>query len=332
MTVTVAQATMLTRIDHASAVYTAARAAREVAARIGLPEVLAERAAVIASELAGNIDKHASDGCVFVQRSLAGQGIDLYATDSGPGMANLDHWRIDGHTTTETLGTGLGAVGRLATEFRIRSTPGTGTIAAARVLAPGAPPTGIAHFRLPREGEERCGDALALATGSGVRTIAIVDGLGHGPEASDAAEAAIDVFRQRPGRSLPEHLTAMHRTLRQTRGAAVALARISGDLLEFCGVGNISGLVLTPGRSRPLLSLPGVVGFSLPAMHVRSLDPGVHHVVVLHTDGIGTTWRGPAPLGPLPVPTLLAADLAQHHRDPRDDATLIALGPSGDPA
>ncbi|KZB85389.1 ATP-binding protein [Amycolatopsis regifaucium] len=330
MTVTVAQGTTLIRIDHASAVYTAVRAAREVAAKAGLPEVLAERAAVIASELAGNIDKHASDGSVFVQQSLAGHGIDIYATDAGPGMANLDYWRIDGHSTTETLGTGLGAVGRLATEFRIRSAPGAGTIAAARVLAPGRPAAGIAHVRLPHEGEERCGDALALSTVRGVRTIAIVDGLGHGPEAGDAAEAAIEVFGQRPGRSLSEQLTAMHRRLRQTRGAAVALARVSGDLLEFCGVGNISGLVLTPGRSQPLLSTPGVVGFSLPSTHVRSLALAGPHVIVLHTDGIGTGWRGPAPLGPLPEPSLLTADLAQHHRDPRDDATVIAFGPGGD--
>lgn len=331
MTVTVAPLTRQIRIDHASAVYTAARAAREAAAQAELPEVLAERAAVIASELATNLDKHARDGALFIQRSLTGAGVDIYAADGGPGMADLDYWRIDGHTTAQTLGTGLGAIGRLATEFRIRSSTGHGTIAAARILAPGTAAASVAHVRLPCEGEDRCGDALALSTAPGVRTIAIVDGLGHGPDAADAADAAIGVFRRSPGRPLHEHLAAMHRTLRQTRGAAVAMARISGDRLEFCGVGNISGLILTPGHSRPLLSMPGVVGFTLPDIHVRSVALTGHHLVVLHTDGISTGWRGPAPLGPVPVPALLAADLAHHHRNPRDDATVIALGPDGDP-
>jgi anti-sigma regulatory factor (Ser/Thr protein kinase) len=327
VTIAVAHLTTQIRIDHASAVYTAARAAREISAEVGLAEVLAERAAVIASELASNIDKHASDGSLFVQRSLAGPGVEVYAVDAGPGMADLEHWRVDGNTTTKTLGTGLGAIGRLATEFRIRSAAGHGTVAAARILAPGTAPTSVAHIRSACEGEERCGDAIALSTAPGARTVAVVDGLGHGPEAADAADIAIDVFRRSPGRPLPEHLTAIHRALRQTRGAAVALARIHADRLEFCGVGNVGGLVLTAGRTHPLLSMPGVVGFALPATHLRVVPLAEHDLIVLHTDGIGTGWRGPAALDLLPVPTLLAAELANRHRDPHDDAALIALRP-----
>ncbi|WP_181776050.1 ATP-binding protein [Amycolatopsis pittospori] len=322
-----ASLTRFIHIDHISAVYAATRAAREVAAEAGLPEVIAERAAVVTSELASNLDKHATDGAVFVQRSLAGPGVEVYAVDSGPGMADLDHWRVDGHTTTETLGTGLGAVGRLATEFRIRSAAGDGTVAAARILAPGHQAVDLAHFRLPREGEDRCGDALAVSAMPGARTAVVVDGLGHGPEASDAAEAAIAVFRRDPDRPLPEHLNAMHRALRQTRGAAVALARTSEGTLDFCGVGNIGGLVLTPGQSHPLLSIPGIVGFTLPVVRVRTVPLTGHELVVLHTDGIGTGWRGPVALGAVPSLTLLAADLAQRHRDLRDDAALIAFGP-----
>ncbi len=327
MTVSDASLTRLIRVDHISAVYVATRAAREVAAEVGLPEVLAERAAVITSELASNLDKHAGNGAVFVQRSLARPGVDIYAVDTGPGMADLDHWRLDGNTTTKTLGTGLGAIGRLATEFRISSVAGTGTVAAARILTAGPRPADLAHVRLPREGEERCGDAVAVSTMPGVRTAALVDGLGHGPEASDAAEAAIAVFRRDPDRPLPEQLNAMHRTLRQTRGAAVALARISDGVLEFCGVGNISGLVATPGHTQPLLSIPGVVGFTLPSVRARTVALTGHELLILHTDGIGTSWRGPVALGPLPPVALLTADLAHRHRDLRDDAAVIAFGP-----
>ncbi|WP_290059374.1 SpoIIE family protein phosphatase [Amycolatopsis solani] len=322
MTATVAEPTHRIRVDHPSAAYAAARVAREAAHATGLPDVLAERAAVVAAELAGNIDKHTAGGSVFVQRSLIGRGIDVLAADDGPGMADLDHWLLDGNTTTATLGTGLGAVHRMATEFRIRSSPATGTLAAARLLVP--PPYGgaIGHFRLAREGEQHCGDAVALADVTGGRTAVVADGLGHGPDAAEAADAAVRVFLENPDRPLPHQLTNMHRALRTTRGAAVALIRITPRRLEFCGVGNVSGASVGAGPSRLLLSTPGIVGFTLPSAPVRHVELAEGDVVVLHTDGVGTGWRVP---GRVPDLLLLATELAHRHRNPRDDAAVLAL-------
>ncbi len=319
------------RVDHVSAVYAAARAARETGRAAGLPQVLTERAAVVTSELAGNLDRHAINGSVVVQRSPIGLGIDVLAADDGPGMADVGHWLLDGNTTTGTLGTGLGAVSRMATVFRIRSVPRDGTIAAARLLVPGTPAgraAAIGHFCLPREGEVVCGDAIAVAELTDGWTAVVVDGLGHGPDAAEAADAAIRVFRQNPDRPLPQQLTSMHRALRTTRGAAVALARIAPHRLEFCGVGNVSGTTIgTGGRSQLLLSIPGVVGFTLPAVQVRHTVLAEGDVVVLHTDGVDRTWRAPA-VTDLPSHALsLAARLAHHHRNPRDDAAMLALHP-----
>lgn len=323
MTATVAALTRQIRVDHPSAGYAAARVARETAHAAGLPEALADRAAVVASELAGNIDKHTSGGSVFVQRTLTGRGVDVLAADDGPGMADLDHWLLDGNTTTATLGTGLGAVKRMATEFRITSSPAAGTLAAARLLDPAAPaPGAIAHFRLPREGEEYCGDAVALADVTGSRTAVVADGLGHGPDAAEAADAAMRVFTENPDRPLPHQLTNMHRALRTTRGAAIALVRIAPRRLEFCGVGNVSGASVGGGTSRLLLSTPGIVGFTLPAAPVRHLPLAEDDAVVLHTDGVGTAWRVSGPSADL---RLLVATLAHRHRNPRDDAAVLAL-------
>ncbi|WP_410645799.1 SpoIIE family protein phosphatase [Amycolatopsis sp. lyj-346] len=364
MTATVAGLTRQIRVDHPSAGYAAARIAREIAHEAGLPGVLADRAAVVAAELAGNIDKHTGGGSVFVQpslfgggeapgpgrspgwhsslfggpggeapgsgrspgwhSSLTGRGVDVLAADDGPGMADLDHWLLDGNTTTATLGTGLGAVKRMAAEFRITSSPAAGTLAAARLLDPAAPPAhrGIGHFRLPRDGEEYCGDAVALADVTGSRTAVVADGLGHGPDAAEAADAALRVFTENPDRPLPHQLTNMHRALRTTRGAAVALVRIAPRRLEFCGVGNVSGASLGDGPSRLLLSTPGIVGFTLPSAPVRHLPLADDDVVVLHTDGVGTGWRVP---GVAPDLLLLAADLAHRHRNARDDAAMLAL-------
>ncbi|MDS0140431.1 MULTISPECIES: ATP-binding protein [unclassified Amycolatopsis] len=324
MTATVAGLTRQIRVDHPSAGYAAARVAREVAHEAGLTGVRADRAAVVAAELAGNIDKHTGGGAVFVQRALTGRGVDVLAADDGPGMADLDHWLLDGNTTTATLGTGLGAVKRMAAEFRITSSPTAGTLAAARLLDPAAPPgrRAIGHFRLPRDGEEYCGDAVALADVTGSRTAVVADGLGHGPDAAEAADTALRVFTENPDRPLPHQLTNMHRALRTTRGAAVALVRIAPRRLEFCGVGNVSGASLGDGPSRLLLSTPGIVGFTLPSAPVRHLTLADDDVVVLHTDGVGTGWRVP---GRAPDLLLLAADLAHRHRNARDDAAMLAL-------
>ncbi|AXB41631.1 ATP-binding protein [Amycolatopsis albispora] len=329
MTVASSTPTRLVRIDHPSAVYAATRAARAAARDAALPDVLAERAAVVTSELAGNLDKHATGGSVFVQRSLTGHGVDVLTADDGPGMADVAHWLVDGHTTTSTLGSGLGAVGRMSTAFQIRSAPGTGTVTAARVLAPGTP-AGLAgavgHFCLPREGEHHSGDAVALAESTGSRTVVVADGLGHGAEAADAARLAIGAFAENPDRALATHLAGMHRALRGTRGAAVALARVSGRAVEFCGVGNVSATVLTPGRPpQLLLSVPGVIGFVLPSVLPRRAPLTGGAVVVLHTDGLDNTWRTPVPSTQPASALLLVAELAHRHRNPRDDAAAIAL-------
>jgi anti-sigma regulatory factor (Ser/Thr protein kinase) len=345
MTATIAGLTRQIRVDHPSAGYAAARVAREAAHEAGFAGVLADRAAVVAAELAGNIDKHTGGGSVFVQRSLfggpggeapgpgqspgchsslIGRGVDVLAADDGPGMTDLDHWLLDGNTTTATMGTGLGAVKRMAAEFRITSSPTAGTLAAARLLDPAVPPPrrAIGHFRLPRDGEEYCGDAVALADVTGSRTAVVADGLGHGPDAAEAADAALRVFTENPDRPLSHQLTNMHRALRTTRGAAVALVRIAPRRLEFCGVGNVSGASLGDGPSRLLLSTPGIVGFTLPSAPVRHLTLADEDVVVLHTDGVGTGWRVP---GRAPDLLLLAADLAHRHRNARDDAAMLAL-------
>lgn len=324
MTATATALTRQVRVDHPSAGYAAARVARTTAQDAGLPSGLADRAAIVAAELAGNIDKHTAGGSVFVQRSLSGPGVDVLAADDGPGMTDLDHWLLDGNTTTATLGAGLGAVKRMATEFRITSSPADGTLAAARLLDLAAPPLrgAAGHFRLAREGEEYCGDAVALAEVTGSRTAVVADGLGHGPDAAEAAETALRVFTENPDRPLPHQLTNMHRALRATRGAAVALVRIAPRRLEFCGVGNVAGASVGTGPARLLLSTPGIVGFTLPAAPVRHLDLADGEVVVLHTDGVGTGWRRS---GRTPDLLLLAADLAHRYRDPRDDAAMLAL-------
>ncbi|MEV8566508.1 SpoIIE family protein phosphatase [Streptomyces sp. NPDC051322] len=332
MTPTSTVSTVQIRIDHRSAVHLAAAAARTLAQQCAMPGAMPEQAAVLASELASNLDKHASGGSLYLQPMLFGGGLEILAADHGPGMPDLRRALTDGYTTTATLGAGLGAVGRIATDFTIRTQLDTGTRACARLTTPGTPHPGqdIGSMCLPVETEQDCGDACAAADTGGARTVIVVDGLGHGPRAAEAAQTALRVFHRAPDHPLAEILTTMHRALRHTRGAAVGALRLRPEQAEFCGIGNIRASVLSHHTAHHRLTgQPGVVGLNMPAprTHRITLEPGA--TTVLHSDGIDERWtHSPSRflLG-LP-PSLQALSLAHSYRRTRDDAgVLVAKAP-----
>ncbi|MEV0600240.1 SpoIIE family protein phosphatase [Streptomyces sp. NPDC050315] len=316
------------RIDHYSAVHLAAQIARSLAQQCALPGALPDQAAVVASELGSNIAKHATDGALFIQHLPLGSGVEILAADRGPGMPELQRCLADGYSTTATLGAGLGAVSRIATDFLIRTQGATGTLACARVTAPEQPPSyahDVGALCLPADGEPTSGDACAIIDTDLARTAIVVDGLGHGPAAAEAAQSALRAFHRAPDRPLPEILNAIHRALRRTRGGAVGLLRLYPGRAEYCGIGNVRALALTPhGVHHRLTGQPGIAGLHIPAPQVRGIPWEQGSTAVLHTDGIDHRWAlAPPPhLLRLPPP-LLAAALAHSHRLTRDDATVL---------
>ncbi|PSL52057.1 anti-sigma regulatory factor (Ser/Thr protein kinase) [Saccharothrix carnea] len=323
-------ATIAIPVDHVSAAHVAARTARALAADAGLPGVLPEHAAVIASELAGNLDKHAHDGVVHLQRLLVGVGVEIVSSDRGPGMTDLRRCLTDGHTTTGTLGVGLGAVQRMSSDFVITTEPGEGTLAAATLRAPGEPAhrdVALGHVLLPAAGEEHSGDTVAVHEEPDATTLLLVDGLGHGEAAGEAALTAADVFHRDPARPVREVMRALHRGIRHTRGAAAAVVRVGATRLDFCGIGNITTAVLTGTRNHHLLSRPGVVGLRVdePTEHRVDLPPG--STVVMHSDGVDGRWLLASPAHRPQPPPLLAAHLLRDHRNHRDDAAVLVARP-----
>ncbi|MBB0243759.1 SpoIIE family protein phosphatase [Streptomyces alkaliphilus] len=319
------------RIDHESSVQHAGSVARSIASSLGWTDSLAERAAVIAGELAGNLTKHASGGVIYLQPLPPGDTMEIISVDRGPGMADLALCMTDGYSTTGTLGGGLGAIRRISDEFTVRTERGTGTVAAARLSAPGSPVAdpGLGAVCLPVEGERLGGDAWRIDETDGVRTLVLVDALGHGETAAEVARAAVRVHRRDPARPLPEILIALNKGLRHTRGAAVAVLRTGRGSTEWCGVGNIRCRVVSPDGTITTAASgpPGIVGWNMPRPMVRRVSPSPGSTVVLHTDGIDERWiRSPSPfLLRLPAP-LLAAALTHAHRIARDDSTVLTLG------
>ncbi|MYT21725.1 SpoIIE family protein phosphatase, partial [Streptomyces sp. SID7760] len=122
-----------------------------------------------------------------------------------------------------------------------------------------------------------------------------------------------------------EAVGQIHRALRGTRGAAIAVARLEPDgRTLFCGVGNITAALVTPTTRTMLLSHPGIVGHQMgqPRTYENHLDP--HGVLLMHTDGLSERWTHAdvAPLLHYP-PALIAAGLLRQAGTRRDDAGVV---------
>ena len=84
-----------------------------------------------------------------------------------------------------------------------------------------------------------------LSTGA---LLAVVDGLGHGQDASAAAKIAIRILRRRAQEPIVALVNHCHAALRETRGAVMSLAQFQAKegTITWLGVGNVVGLVMRP--------------------------------------------------------------------------------------
>jgi serine/threonine-protein kinase RsbT len=108
-------------------VVTARQEGRRLAASVGFSVTDLTLIATAISELARNILEYAGHGEIrlrLVDRS-GRSGIEVVASDDGPGIADLDRALEDGFSTRGSLGLGLPGTRRLMDDFDID--PGVGT-------------------------------------------------------------------------------------------------------------------------------------------------------------------------------------------------------------
>ena len=65
--------------------------------------------------------------CAWCAAPAAATGIEVSASDEGPGIANVELALQDGYTTGNGLGLGLPGARRLVDEFELDTAPGEGT-------------------------------------------------------------------------------------------------------------------------------------------------------------------------------------------------------------
>lgn len=323
------------RVDDASQVGEARRAALAAADALGLSEERRAAAGVIATELAGNLAKHAREGrLLLVPVSSDAPALEVLAIDRGPGMADAERCLADGFSTAGTPGTGLGAARRMADEFALDSHVGVGTIIVARVRerTPPAATVRIGALALPVVGEHECGDGWMARVDAHRVVACVVDGLGHGPLAAIAAREALAVF-ERIGDLAPAAIvTRMHEGLRATRGAAVLVVELdrARRVARSAGVGNIAGTIVSGAQTRSIVSHSGIVGHQMVRVQEFEHAWPDDAVLVLASDGVRTQWRAEAYAGLLRQdPLLLAAAVWRDHARGRDDATVLVVREEG---
>lgn len=142
-------------------------------------------------------------------------------------------------------------------------------------------------------GQVVSGDLHAVVPCNSGVLLAVVDGLGHGDEATAAARIAVAVLEQHAGEPVVNLVQHCHRSLQRTRGVVMTVAAVNtrDDTVTVLGIGNVETVLQRANRlARParesVLLRGGVVGYNLPALQASVLPIARGDVVVFGTDGV----------------------------------------------
>ena len=140
----------------------------------------------------------------------------------------------------------------------------------------------------PQPGETACGDSFGIWRQEARTVLALADGLGHGPEAEAAAIRAMAVIARETGLGCEALFAECDRALRDTRGAALAIAIIdpASDTLAFASVGNIRAVLLRARGDHRLGGTRGIVGAGYNPLNPDQLLLAPGDRLVLYSDGL----------------------------------------------
>lgn len=322
--------TQVLLVEDSSQIGYARRTAQKLAEQHGFDETDAGRVALVATELASNVLKHASRGELHL-RALPrpnGFGIEMLAVDRAQGF-DLDACLADGFSTGGTQGIGLGAVARQTELFDVYA-DARGAVLLARLYprADRQPDLRYGVSQHSLHDDPACGDVWHLAFKDNNVSALIIDGLGHGEEAERAGKAGERPFALAPFTTPVMLMDDMHRDMIGTRGGAAAIAQFDAGRgsLTFTGVGNIGASLIAADKSRGLASHPGIVG-----VQYRKAQPFDYahvngHLLIMYSDGLQSRWNlqdypGLVHRHPAVIATVLHRDFCRG----RDDVTVLVV-------
>ena len=319
-------------VNEPSQVAEVRRLVADIGAGQGMSAADLGRAALVATETGTNLVKYARHGTVTVSAFTEGSatGVELVATDRGPGFADFQASARDGHSTGGSLGIGLGAIMRASDAFDVYTVEAQGSVFFSRIAKGGVLPApqglGVAARSMPKRGQVECGDAWAFARAGRWQRLCVADGLGHGPLAASASAQAMEVFRAAGESDSPAAIIRRaHAALKATRGVVMGVVAIDSAARTACyaGVGNIVGVLNAGGQHHHLLSIDGVVGYNMRAARDQALPWAADGVAILASDGLSSRWNIARYPGLMQRhPALVAAVLFRDFARDNDDATV----------
>ncbi len=184
----------------------------------------------------------------------------------------------------------------------------------------------------PIPGETSSGDGYLVLPRELRTVIAVMDGLGHGPEAHEASNAAIATIAQIPDAPLPTLFETCNEALHRTRGVVMTIASIAEDgRMEWLGVGNVEAIVVRPAlpnQHEGVLARGGVVGWRLPSLRLRDSRLDAGDLLVMATDGIRADFA--SSIDPTLAPDVISSAILQKSGRGNDDALVLAARYDGD--
>lgn len=180
----------------------------------------------------------------------------------------------------------------------------------------------------PFPGEKESGDRHLIKDFPGGMLLAVVDGLGHGTGAAEAAKTAVRTISEHASESAMALFRRCHDALRGTRGVVMSLASFNsaGPAITWMGVGNVEGFLmradshLSPDHE-DLLLRGGVVGCQLPPLRasVLSIVPG--DTLAFATDGVAPDFV--SEVNSWESPQEIASRILERHSKRIDDALAL---------
>ena len=122
------------RIQSSADIVAARQEGRALASRAGFSSSNLTVISTAISEIARNIVEYAKEGDVTITLLNDGhrKGVEVVATDRGPGIPDIATVMRDGYSTGRGMGIGLPGARRLMDEFEIASEVGKGTMVTMR--------------------------------------------------------------------------------------------------------------------------------------------------------------------------------------------------------
>ncbi len=185
----------------------------------------------------------------------------------------------------------------------------------------------IASFARPYLGQRVSGDTVVIEHRDDILFLAIVDALGHGPQANAVANKAEQFLCNNWSSDVLDTMQRLHSDLKETIGAGAGLCVVDRITRKarYIGVGN-TVLRTFGSQATRLISSDGIIGsrFRTPAVQTVSLNES--GIILMYTDGVSDRFDvDQYPQIHYHSASAIARKIVDSFGKPYDDATCMAI-------